>query len=466
MSEDKFLIKGLAGKRTLKGKIKINGAKNASLKALASTILFDDTVTLNNVPHTDDIKKMISILSGLGAEISENINGKIKISCSSGMKYSIDKEKAKAMRASVVLTGPILSRFGKVTFPAPGGCVIGARPIEFFLASYEKMGAKVSLSSSSDEYVIEAPKEGLNGADIFFKWQSVGATETLMMAGVLAKGKTVLRNCAMEPEIVNLADFLINCGAKISGAGTPTIEIEGGELLKSNGKEYFTVSDRIEAGSYLILSALCAEDVLIENCEPDHLRALTSSLIEAGVKMEISDSEKTIRVLGPLEKELKPLTIKTHEYPGFPTDLQAQMAVFLTQCNGDSFLFETIFEGRLRYVEELIKLRANIKAINSRELIISGKTPLKARGDTCDNNGRGENSGDNDRKTGGGDEDNSENCAEILNAHDIRAGFAVVMAGILAEGRSEINGIKYIDRGYEKIEEKLRDIGVDIKRVA
>lgn len=347
----------------------------------------------------------------------------------------IDEDLGKGMRASVVLTGPLLGRYGKATFPAPGGCVIGARPIDLFLSGYQKMGAEFSENGIYD---FKAEK-GLRGAEIFFNKVTVGGTETLMMAAVLAKGTTILKNCAMEPEIANVAEWLNASGAKITGVGTPTITIEGtnGKLLSAK-TSFVTIPDRITAGSFLILGALCAEELSIKSCRPDHLEAVTQLLIDSGADITIGKNTITVK-----NNSKKPViyrnvaSLRTHEYPGFPTDLQSPIVTFLTQTPGDSVVFETIFEGRFKYVEDLIKLGGNVTTMNPREIFIKGPSSFKELPD-----------------------------AEELTAHDIRAGFAVVLAALLGKGTFTVNNVHLIDRGYEKLEAALSGLGADIKRVA
>jgi UDP-N-acetylglucosamine 1-carboxyvinyltransferase len=355
------------------------------------------------------------------------------------------------MRGSVVITGPLLARFGNVSFPAPGGCVIGARPIDLFIEGYKKMGATVEIKDAESNlarYEISAPEGGLRGAEIIFPIQTVGGTETLMMTAVLARGKTLLKNCALEPEIISLAEFLNVSGADIRGIGTPTLEIHGkgsaktAHLLRQKpNTPYVTIPDRIEAGSFLFLAALSARDLKITHCDPSHLDVPLSILRDAGVLLEIGKNYIRITSQMILDKnqnplDLKPSHIRTHEYPGFPTDIQAPAAVFLTQTIGESIIFETIFEGRFKYVDELNRMGASITTMNPREIVIKGKTVLRAL-----------------------------DPGESLVAHDIRAGFAVIMAALLAEGTSVIRGTYLIDRGYERIEERLRAIGAHIQRI-
>lgn len=457
-TKDAFVIQGLAGTKTLKGTVNIKGAKNAALKAMAAAIIFDGPVTLENVPDTSDIQTLADILRKLGAkverkkqEVDVHKGGPIEstrekgggqtltinateLDTSSINSTTVDADLAKSMRASVVLTGPMLGRYKKVSFPAPGGCVIGVRPIDLFLSGYEKMGAIVNEHDCI--YDISADK-GLLGTEISFKKISVGATETLMMAAVLANGKTVLKNCALEPEIGNVALWLNDSGAKISGIGTPTLTIEGtnGKLLSAK-KSFVTIPDRITAGSFLILGALCAEELIINHCRPDHMEAIVRLLTDSGVKMKTG--KDFIIVQGrTLDKPYKSVpNLRTHEYPGFPTDLQSPLVTFLTQTTGESIIFETIFEGRFKYVEELTKLGANIITMNSREIRVKGPTLLRQLS--------------ND---------------EELTAHDIRAGFAVVLAALVGKGKFIVNNVHLIDRGYEKLDEVLKNLGAEVKRV-
>lgn len=443
-----FAITGLAGKKTLKGSVQISGAKNAALKAIAASVLFDGKVLLKNVPHTADIDTIITILEKLGAQAvwigEKDGNGKVirdhtlEIDTSKVHSTNINPKLAAGMRASVVLTGPLLARFGKVSFPAPGGCVIGARPIDLFIEGYKKMGAKVELKDGL--YHISASK-GLSGMETFFHTISVGGTETLMMAATLAEGKTILNNCALEPEIVNVAEWLIACGAKIKGVGTSTIEIIGsaGKLLKSK-TTYVTIPDRIETGSFILLGALCAEDLTVDDCEPKHIESLLHLLDDSGVKIDVGEKSVRIKNNSKSNHSFKSFNISTKEYPGFPTDLQSPAVTFLTQVFGESSVLETIFEGRFKYVEDLVKIGANINTVNPREIMIKGPSVLaQPKGD-----GVG---------------------ATELMAHDIRAGFAIVVAALVAKGKFIVRNAHLVDRGYEKLEERLKVLGAKIERV-
>lgn len=426
-NEEKLEIQGLAGERSLTGAIQVGGAKNAILKVLAGTILFADEVNLFNVPDIEDVRQTIKLLIDLGAKVNQTDKHSYIVDTRNLTQTIIEPIISKNLRASVVLTGPLLARFGRVSFPHPGGCVIGKRPIDLFLSSFEAMGAKVELKN--DLYEIVATGGKLRGANIFLKIQSVTVTETLMMAAVLAEGKTVLKNCALEPEIVSLGEFLKKCGAQISGLGTSTIEIEGGDLLLCQGQIYHTIPDRIEAGSFLILASLLAKDVTIADCEPKHLDAVIDFLKSSGVNFEIGDNY--IRVRDNNTTSFIANDLKTHEYPGFPTDLQAPMSVFLSQANGQSFIFETIFEGRLNCLESLERMGVKVKILDSHRAIIDGPNELTGK---------------------------------ELFSPDLRGGLAYVIAGLLAKGKTNVHNVGYIDRGYENLEERLSVLGADIKR--
>lgn len=433
-SKTKFIIKGLGGKKILNGKITISGAKNAVFPALASSILFKDKFCVSNVPDIKDVESINILLEKLGANIEKKSGKKYCIDTNNIKSTELDIEISKKMRGSIVLTGPILARFGKVSFPHPGGCVIGARPIDAFLKGFRKMGAKVKNEKDIYTVFVENGKK-LKGANIFFDKVTATGTETLMLAGVIAEGKTILKNSAMEPEVKDIADFLNSCGAKIKGAGTPTIEITGtgGKLLSAKNKIYKTMPDRIETGSFLILAALACNNLEIVNCVPEHIRILINTLKESGVPIREEKNKIIIEENGKLKnKNFKCVDIKTHEYPGFPTDLQSPMVIYLTQVNGQSLVFETIFEGRLNYVSGLIEMGADIVMWDPHRIMINGPIQLKGR--------------------------------ELLGP-DLRAEFAFFISAIIAKGISVINNVRYIDRGYEQIEKKLKDIGVDIIRI-
>lgn len=410
MANSKFLVEGLAGKKTLQGEVRVRGAKNAALKALPASVLFEDEVTYENLPHIEDVKRMQELLIALK-------DGPV-----------LKKEIAERLRASVVLTGPVLARYGEVTFPYPGGCVLGERPIDLFVLGFTALGAEVK--EEGDLFHIKAKSGKLKGAKIFFPFVSVTATETMMLAAVLAEGVTEIHNAAMEPEIPHLAAYLNACGAQIEGAGTSVIKIIGGGLLKANGKPYVTLPDRIEAGSFIILAALAGKEVTITHCVPEHVGALLAVLRRAGVGIETGDTYVTVRG-SKSNSEYKLTSVRTHEYPGFPTDLQAPMAVFMTQCAGEGTLLETIFDARFRYVDDLTRMGADITVMNPHKILVRGPSPLSRKD---------------------------------LEGPDLRAGLAYLIAAAVATGTSTISNAYVIDRGYEKIEERLQSLGLNIKR--
>lgn len=422
---EKFIIQGLAGARSLHGEISVKGAKNAVLKSFAATLLFEDEAALGNVPEIEDVHRMKELLEALGARVEKCDLGTYAISTAGASSSSLDEGVAKRLRASIVLTGPLLARFGSVSFPHPGGDIIGPRPINLFIEGFEKMGAKTNFDGG--RYTLTA-EGGLRGAEIFFMFMSVTATETLMMAATRAKGTTVLKNAAMEPEIVELANFLNECGAQIRGAGTPTITIEGGGALRAAGRVWQTVPDRIEAGTFLLLGALAAKEITITGCNPSHVEMLTQLLIESGVHMDIGETTIVVRGSG----EPRAMQVRTHEYPGFATDLQPPMVVYLTQAHGESTVLETIWGGRLGYTQDLVRMGADITQWNPLQITVKGPTPL---------------------------------IGHELESPDIRAGLAFLMAGAIASGTSTLDHIYHIDRGYEQIEKRLQALGLDIKRV-
>lgn len=424
MENGKFVIQGLEGQRVLSGKIPTRGAKNAALKAFAASVLFDDEIQIDNTPLIQDTENISRLLRHLGVEVNQISERSFRLKPPSSVATDLSEDIAKSFRSSIVLSGPILAREGRVSFPHPGGCVIGERPIDIFLEGFEKMGAKAERDG--ERYVVSADK--LAGAEIIFKIPSVTATETLMMAAVLAPGITVLHNAATEPEIVALAEYLNASGAKISGAGTHTILIKGVDSLKS-GEPFLTPPDRIEAGSLAILAAVCGRDVEITDCRPDHLKVFLQALSNIGVN--IQKTENSIRIKS--SPQLKAIDIKTHEYPGIPTDLQSPLAVLMTQASGRSFIFETVFEGRLAWLNDLTRMGADITICDPHRAFISGPTALRAR---------------------------------EMESPDLRAGLAFVIASLVAKGESIIHNIHNIDRGYENIEERLSQIGADIKRIA
>ncbi|MDP2593199.1 MAG: UDP-N-acetylglucosamine 1-carboxyvinyltransferase [bacterium] len=421
-----FLIRGNGGIRKLQGKIAVSGAKNAAIKVMAASFLFEDEVRLRNIPEIEDLFHIAKILESVGVSADFPEKHTVLLKSQKNIGNEISNELGSKTRSSIVLTAPILARTGKVVFGNPGGCNLGERPIDLWLDGYRKMGANVKEENGL--FKVEAKNGKLRGAEIFFKVQSHTATEGMMLAACLAEGKTVLKNCALEPEVKSLADFLNSCGAKIDGAGTHTITVQGTGLLSAKGKEYITIPDRIEAGSFLILGALAAKELVIEKCEPKHFEIVTEILRSVGSEVEIAADTATVRG----GKPFKALPVRTHEYPGLATDLQAPMAVLLSQMEGKSSLFETIYEGRLNYLPELQKMGVGAKLKDSHRAIING--PSKLTG--CE-----------------------------TTALDIRSGMALIIAAAIAEGETFIHNAYMVDRGYDRIEERLRGIGMGIERI-
>jgi UDP-N-acetylglucosamine 1-carboxyvinyltransferase len=425
-SEHAFIIQGSGGKRTLSGEITVSGSKNAVLPALASSILFGSEVTYREEPHIEDVLRMHELLEALGATVVTTDN-RTHIVFAQHTETKIPNEIAKRFRASIVLTGPLLASRGAVAFPHPGGCVIGERPIDLFLEGFKALGATVRQTKT--QYLVWAGKEGLRGGDVFLKVPSVTGTATLMMAATRAKGTTHIYNAALEPEVVHLAEFLNASGANIIGAGTPEMTIRGSQQKLHGKVVYNTPPDRIEAGSYILLAAIAGKEVTVTNVNPKEIRALLERLEKAGVSLEVGS--QSVRITNKTKKHTA-VDVKTHEYPGFPTDLQAPMTIFLTQAEGEGHLFETIFEGRLSYVQDLIAMGATIDVWNQRELTVHGPTNIRGR---------------------------------TLKGPDLRAGLAFIIAGAIARGETRVENAYFIDRGYQNIETKLRGIGLEIERI-
>ncbi|MCI0680448.1 UDP-N-acetylglucosamine 1-carboxyvinyltransferase [bacterium] len=424
-----FYIIGNSGEKTLSGKVVISGAKNDMVNAFAASLLMKGDLFVRNVPDVSDTEAMAALLSSLGGSVKRTATHEYKLNTGACAGSNLRGDIAKSIRASILYAGPLLARFGLVSFPFPGGCVIGKRPIDLFISGFMKMGARVSEKDGI--FSIRAPRGGkIRGASIFFKRQSVTATETFMLAAVCADGTTVIKNAACEPEIAHLAEFLNSCGARIKGAGTSMIEIAGTGLLSAGKKIYDILPDRVEAGSFAILGALAARSLTIERCIPAHFEALIEALIEAGVDIKAGENTLVVRN-SKRGRPFRAVDVKTHEYPGFATDLQAPMAVFLTQAEGEAIVFETIFEGRLGYVGELIRMGADILPLDQHRIQIKGGAELKGR---------------------------------EVESPDLRAGLAYIIAAIVAKGDSVVHNAHYIDRGYERIEERLRAIGVKIER--
>lgn len=421
MSETIFAIQG--GRR-LSGTIAINGAKNDALIVLAASMLTQGPCRIENVPLIEDVHRVLELMRSLGVAAGPT-SRTVSLEAKDPISSDIDEEIGKRIRASIVLTGPLLARCGRVSFPYPGGCVLGERPIDIFLKGYRAMGATVT--EEAHRYVVSA-KTRLLGAELFFPVVSVTATETLMMAATLAKGRTVLKNAAMEPEVVALAEFLNICGARVSGQGTPLIVVEG--IKELGGAVHRVIPDRVEAGSLALLAAATRSRLTIDACDPSHLDALWVLLQDAGVTVKKSQKSATIDATGEMVFTARNVT--THEYPGFATDLQAPALVFLTQCEGTARVHETIFDGRLQWTQDLARMGARIDMADPHRVFVHGATQLRGRS---------------------------------IETPDIRAGMAFVIAGLAADGRTAIHNVYQIDRGYERIAERLQAVGADIKRV-
>lgn len=417
---EKLIVKG--GNR-LVGAVKTSGAKNAVLPIIAASILGTTLSHLDEVPMLEDVHTISEVLKclGLAVECSPEKNV-LDIDSTEITSYEAPYELVRTMRASFLVMGPLLARIGKARISMPGGCAIGARPIDIHLKGFEALGVKIEQGHG---YIEASAPEGLKGTSIYFDFPSVGATENIMMAASLAEGTTILENAAEEPEIVDLANYLNKMGAKIRGAGTDTIRIEGVEKL--HGADYTIIPDRIEAGTYMIAAAMTGGDVVVENVLPEHQKPLIAKLREAGAVVE-EDIDK-VRVIG--KNPLKAVSIKTLPYPGFPTDMQAQMMAMMVIAEGRSKVTETVFENRFMHVVELNRMGAQIST-EGRSAVIDG--PCKLTG--CD-----------------------------VRATDLRAGAAMILAGLVAEGTTRIGDLHHIDRGYENIVAKLKNLGADIERV-
>jgi len=412
----------IEGGQPLVGTVEISGAKNAALPILASTLLTQDTCTINNVPDIQDIHTLLKVLSSLGAQVSDFSNNSITLNNQNVDGRDPDFIQVKKIRASVLILGPLLAKFKKVKVTHPGGCHIGARPIDVHLKAFEALGAKVT----SDEQFYYIQADELVGTKIVLDEMSVTGTENAIMASVLAKDVTEIHLAAAEPEIVNLINSLNAMGAKITGAGSHILRIEGVEKL--HGANLTVIPDRIEAGTFAIAAAVAHGDLLIKGYTHDHLSIFTKKLRDANVQFELIDHDK-IHI--SRTTVIKPVNIRTDIYPGFPTDLQAPFAVLMTQAQGISKIFETMYDGRLNYLRELNKMGANANILDNHRAVISGPTVLMGK---------------------------------EINSLDIRAGVTLVVAALVANGQSIINNVELIDRGYEKIEWKLSKLGVNITR--
>lgn len=415
---ERYIIKGGT---PLFGEVEVSGAKNAALGILAAAVMADETVAIDNLPDVSDINVLIDAIAEVGATVKRENRHLVKINGATIMSTKADNEYIKKIRASYYLLGALLGKFKRAEVPLPGGCNIGSRPIDQHLKGFKALGAMIKIEHG----MIIADAEELVGSHIFFDVVSVGATINVMLAAALAKGNTVLENVAKEPHVVDIANMLNSMGANIKGAGTDVIRIKGVEKL--HGSEYSVIPDQIEAGTFMIAAAITKGNVLVKNVIPKHLEAITAKLYEIGCSVEEYDD--AVRVIG--NDILKPTHVRTLPYPGFPTDMQPQIAVALALASGTSTITENLFENRFKYVDELTKMGATIK-VEGNIAVIEGT----------------------ERFTG----------AEV-NALDLRAGAALVTAGMAAEGYTMIDSIHYIKRGYEMFEKKLQQIGAKIEIV-
>ena len=418
---DKFVIRG---GEPLLGTVRVSGAKNAALPCMAAALLTEDPVILENIPQVRDIQTTRNLLAAMGADVElgyGRAQHRTTLHCHKLASPEASYELVKTMRASTLVLGPLVARCGRARVSLPGGCAIGQRPIDLHIKGLERLGARIT----QDHGYVEAVAERLQGAEIVFDKITVTGTEDLLMAATLAQGETILQNCAREPEVADLAALLNKMGAKIEGAGSPTIRITG--VTKLKGARHRIIPDRIEAGTFIIAGALTGGDLNIAGCDPHHLDAILSKLHEVGVKTK--SGADSVRVMG--DYPLAAADMLTEEFPGFPTDMQAQFMALATQAQGTSIITENIFENRFMHAQELVRMGANIK-IEGHRAIVRGGTPLSA--------------------------------AAVL-ASDLRASASLVLAALVADGETIIDRVYHLDRGYEHIEEKLKAVGAEIRRV-
>jgi len=418
LDPEKLIISG--GNR-LQGTVRIDGAKNSALSIMAATLLTKDVCILRNIPRLTDVDIMADVIRKLGVKVEWEEDNNLYIDSDNFNNYEAPYELVKMMRASILVMGPLLARLKRAKISLPGGCAIGARPVDYHLKGFEALGAQVEVEKG----YIEAKVNTLKGDEIYLDFPSLGATENIMMAACLAEGITTIENAAKDPEVVELGRFLNKMGVKVEGLGTDLIKIEGVKEL--HGIDYAIIPDRIEAGTYMIAAAIIGGDVLIENVDPLLLKPLVVKLEEAGVWIELK--ENLIKVTGP--KRIKAVDIKTLPFPGFPTDMQPQFMALSCIAKGTSVITETVFENRFVHIGDLIRMGADIK-VEGHSAIIKGVKELSA--------------------------------APVM-ASDLRGGAALILAGLVAEGTTELSRIYHLDRGYVKLDEKLNSLGADIKRV-
>ena len=416
---EQYIIKG---GNPLAGEVEIGGAKNAALGILAAAIMTDETVRVDNLPDVQDINVLLEAISEIGASVTRVSRTSALINGSGIGSVSVDYEYIKKIRASYYLLGALLGKYKKAEVPLPGGCNIGSRPIDLHLKGFKALGAKVRISHGA----IIAEADHLRGSHIYLDTVSVGATINIMMASAMAEGRTIIENAAKEPHVVDAANFLNSMGANIKGAGTDVIRIRGVEKLHAT--EYSIIPDQIEAGTFMFAAAATRGDVIVKNVIPKHLEATTAKLVEIGC--EVEEFDDAVRVVAT--KRLNNTNVKTLPYPGYPTDMQPQIGVALAIAKGTSIVTESIFENRFKYVDELIRMGADIKVEGNTAVIYGTEKLMGAR----------------------------------VSAPDLRAGAALVIAGLAAEGITIVDDIVYIQRGYENFEQKLRGLGAEIERVS
>lgn len=413
------------GGKRLEGAVTISGAKNAALAIIPAVILSGESCLLENLPEIEDVRIVEEILTSMGADISRTPDGSMRIDPSGISTFSVTGEMVSSMRASYYLLGALLGRYKKAEIALPGGCAIGQRPIDQHIKGMRALGADIVIQGGS----VKARADRLRGAEIYLDVVSVGATINIMLAAVAAEGQTIIANAAKEPHVVDVANFLNMMGANVKGAGTDVIRIQGGRRL--HGCTYAVIPDQIEAGTFMIAAAATRGDVIINNVIPTHLEAISAKLMECGVTVTEGDDGRDFFIRVSADKRPRAVNIKTLPYPGFPTDLQQPMMALLATAEGNSFIMENIFENRFNHVPELAKMRASI-SISSRTATVEGVEKL---------------------------------YGAPLCASDLRAGAALVIAALAAEGESTISQIHFIDRGYEFLEQKLRALGADIMRI-
>ncbi|MEA3398760.1 MAG: UDP-N-acetylglucosamine 1-carboxyvinyltransferase [Patescibacteria group bacterium] len=414
----------IEGKNKLSGEIKVNGAKNAALKIIPAALLSEEKITINNLPGIEDVDRTLELVRELGGSINLIDNG-CEIEIKNIAKNELPLKIASKLRASIMFVGPLLAKLGEVIFPSPGGCNLASgakRPIDLFISGFKKFGAEIN--KKNDSYHIKAKK--LKGCKYFFTTATVTGTESMILTAILADGTTTLKNCAMEPEIKALSDYLNSQGAKIKGAGTPTIIIKG--VKKINAGEFNIIPDRIETGTFAIMAAAAKSELTITDCDPKHIEILLNIFNKINIQFKVG---KNYLVIKPADK-IYPCNVKTHEYPGFPTDLQAPFTVLMTQAAGSSIIHETIYDRRLLYSDMLMQMGADIIMCDPHRIVVNGPTQLYGK---------------------------------QLTSPDLRAGIAMLIAGLIADGQTAIDNIYQIDRGYQNIDDRLRAVGAKIRRI-